>query len=298
MAVDTATFADVADWGSTGRLDAGRRLLRELHRMRRHGTLPVLLAGGTERSVGDRGVINGWDDWLVAFHVVGVVPAFPGSESQSGDVTLVVDAERMFGEIPTFNPTLLNSPIPNAGAFTAELWSRQGSAAVAKGLAAHRPPLVAGPTQRREEAATQSRLLAARWSSGYVVALGAGAILLVGAAALLLAVRLADRDRVSDVMLARMGFSARDLAAARTWEVASVVGSALVAAVVGVLALTAVPTMIEPDVSLPPATGPIPAVPDLGVLLLVGAAMVAAGAAVARRRAGRTDAAEVLRANG
>ena len=52
-------------------------------------------------------------------------------------------------------------------------------------------------------------------------------MLLVGAAALLLAVRLADRDRVSDVLLRRMGFSARDLALSRTWEVAGVVGSAV-----------------------------------------------------------------------
>ena len=123
-------------------------------------------------------------------------------------------------------------------------------------------------------------------------------MLLVGAAALLLAVRLADRDRVSDVLLRRMGFSARDLALSRTWEVAWVVGSAVVAAVVAVIALTLVPTMVEPDVSLLPVTRPIPGVPDLALLLLVAAAMIAAGAAVARRRAGRTDAAEVLRGNG
>ena len=95
-------------------------------------------------------------------------------------------------------------------------------------------------------------------------------MLLVGAAALLLAVRLADRDRVSDVLLRRMGFSARDLALARTWEVAWVVGSAVVAAVVAVIALTLVPTMVEPDVSLAPVTRPIPGVPDLGLLLAGG----------------------------
>ena len=123
-------------------------------------------------------------------------------------------------------------------------------------------------------------------------------MLLVGAAALLLAVRLADRDRVSDVLLRRMGFSARDLAAARTWEVAGVVGSSLLAAVAGVAALALAPSMIEPDVSLPPVTRPLPGLADVGLLLLVGAAMVLGGAAVARRRADSVVAAEVLRGNG
>ena len=75
-------------------------------------------------------------------------------------------------------------------------------------------------------------------------------MLLVGAAALLLAVRLADRDRVSDVLLRRMGFSARDLARPGPGRWPWVVGSAVLAAVVAVVALTLAPTMVEPDVSL------------------------------------------------
>ena len=302
LAVDTETFAAIADWGATGRLDAGRDLLDALPHgvhQKHPGPVPVLMAGDTDWSVGDTGVMDAASDWQVPFEVVGVVPAFPGSEAQPGDVTLVVDARRMFKEIPFANPTVFRRPEdPGAGAFNAEIWSAQSSRAVRAGLENRRKPIEAGATLRREEAAARSRLLAAHWSSGYVVALGAGAMLLVGAAALLLAVRLADRDRVSDVLLRRMGFSARDLALSRTWEVAWVVGSAVVAAVIAVIALTLVPTMVEPDVSLLPETRPIPGVPDLALLLLVAAAMIAAGAAVARRRAGRTDAAEVLRGNG
>jgi hypothetical protein len=299
LAVDTATFAAVADWGSTGRLDAGRDLLDDLDARGDGGTLPVLVAGGGGWSVGEKGVIDAWGDWQVPFTVVGAVPAFPGSEAQPGDIAVVVDAKRMFAAVPGFDPTVLRHPTGlDAGAFTAEVWSSKGSQAVRAGLENRRRPITVDGALRQEEAQTRSRLLAARWSSGYVVALGACAVLLVGAVALLLAVRLADRDRVSDVLLRRMGFTAQDLALARTWEVAGVVGSALVAALVAVAALTLVPTMVEPDVTLAPVTRPLPGLPDLGLLLLVAAAMVAGGAAVARRRAGRTDAAEVLRGNG
>ena len=296
LAIDRRTFADVADWGSTGALDEARDRLDRLERADDPGVLPVLMAGDGYH-VGDLGTMSGWGDWEIAYQVVGVVPAFPGSESAFGDVAVLADAEQLFDLVPDFDPTVRRTALgSDAGAFTAELWSTRGSAAVAAGL--DRDGLVPGKTLLRERASTGSRLLAAGWSSGYVIALGAGAVLLVAAAALLLAVRLADRDRVSDVLLRRMGFSARDLAAARTWEVAGVVGSSLLAAVAAVAALTLGPSMVEPDVSLAPVTRPLPGVTDLVLLLLVGAAMVLGGAAVARRRAGSVVAAEVLRGNG
>ena len=76
----------------------------------------------------------------------------------------------------------------------------------------------------RSDAAADTDLVAAGWTTGYVVALGGFALLIVAAATLVLAVRLADRDAVSDVLLRRMSYRARDLAAARTWEVAFAVG--------------------------------------------------------------------------
>ena len=235
---------------------------------------------------------------MVPYEVVAVVEAFPGSESEPNDVTVYAGARQLFDEIPGLEPMVLQDPPSNGpgGEFSAEIWSSRDSTNVAGFLAAR--GLEARDTRLREQAQASSTLVAAGWSAGYVVALGTGAMLLVGAAALLLAVRLADRDRVSDILLRRMGYSPRDLTAARTWEVAAVVASSLLAAVVAVGALTVAPSMIEPDVSLLPRISPLPGLLDLGVLLLVTAAMVLAAAAVARRRVSRAVPAEVLRGNG
>ena len=92
-----------------------------------------------------------------------------------------------------------------AGGFSTWVWSPQAAAAVAAELDA------AGITPRARAAAQRRRrrepiCSPPAGSSGYVVALGGCALLLVAAAALVLAVRLADRDAVSDVLLRRMSY--------------------------------------------------------------------------------------------
>jgi hypothetical protein len=257
----------------------------------------VIVGDGTGYRRGDRGILDAFDDWTVAFQVVRVVTAFPGSESEVGDVAVVVDAKRLISMIPGFDPTLLQGAASSgSGVFSAEVWSQRSSASVSAAI--DRAGLIVQHSRLREQARTDSDLLAAGWSSGYVVALGAGAVLLVGAAVLLLAVRLADRDRVSDVLLRRMGYSPRDLALARTWEVAGVVGSALLAAAAAVGVLALAPSMVEPDVNVLPLVRPTPGLPDFALLVLVGLAMVLAAAAVAWRRAAHSMTAEVLRGNG
>jgi hypothetical protein len=108
--------------------------------------------------------------------------------------------------------------------------------------------------------------------------------------------RLADRDTVSDVLLRRMSYRPGDLARARAWEVSYAVGTALVAAVLGVSALVLAPTMIDAAAGIPPLSHPRPEVTDalplVGVLL--GLVLLAWLAGTVRTR--RRSAAEVLRA--
>ena len=300
LAIDRRSFAAVADWGSTGALHETRDLLDDLGRHDDRPLLPVVVAGDGHAK-GDVGELNAWDDWSIGYQVVGVVDAFPGSWSTTGNIAILADAALLFSMVPAFDPTVSRGP-PDlrtdgiyAGAFSAEIWSSEESAAVASSL--ERQKLTAGEVRRREEAATSSFLLAARWSSGYVLALGAAAVLLVTGTALLLGIRFADRDRVSDVLLRRAGFSPRELTTARMWEVAGVIGSALVAASAAVLVLTAAPTMIDPDVSMPPLAHPVPGVSDFTVLAAISAAMLLAATLVARRRSATARPAEVLRGN-
>jgi hypothetical protein len=296
MAVDTTTFGAAADWGASGALSAARDALP---RLREPGPdLPVLLVGDTDREVGDKGVLESYEEWTARYVVVGVVDAFPGSETESADVTIVAAADALLRFVPSqLDPRLIPPPtVPDAGRLSTWVWSPRSPATVADVLS--RAGIAPESSLVRSAAATRPALRAAGWSSGYVVALGAAALLLVGAATLVLAVRLADRDAVTDVLLRRMGFRAGDLAAARTWEVGTVVAGSLVAAAVSVLVLAVAPTTVEPAADVLPLTQPAPAFVD--ALVLVAGCLVLTGAAavVGRRRAATRDAAEVLRADG
>jgi hypothetical protein len=123
-------------------------------------------------------------------------------------------------------------------------------------------------------------------------------MLLVAAAALVLAVRLADRDAVSDVLLRRMAYGTRELAAARTWEVAAAVVAALVAAAASIAAMVLGPSLIEPAGRVLPLTRPLSGASDALLLVVAAVVLVVAASAVARRRAGTRTAAEVLRGDG
>jgi len=258
----------------------------------------VLLAGDTTAKVGDRGILDFYEEWTLPYKVVGVLPAFPGSETDPGDVAVIVEARRLWHFMPPpLDPRLIpKADIQQAGRFSTWLWSPRSAAAVSADLS--RAGITPKHSLLRSSAATDSQLLAAGWSSGYVVALGGCALLLVAAAALVLAARLADRDAVSDVLLRRMSYDAGDLAAARTWEVALAVAAALVAAVVSLAAMVLAPSTIEPAVHILPLTRPLTGWSDAVVLIVACLVLVAAAGAIARRRAGDRVAAEVLRGNG
>ncbi len=296
LAIDTRTFAAAADWGGTSTMARGRELLG---RLREPGyVVPVLLSGDTTEKVGDQGILDFYEEWSLPYKVVGVLPAFPGSETDPGDVAVVVEARRLWPFMPPpLDPRLLpKSDIGLAGRFSTWLWSSRSAASVSADLT--RAGITPTHSLLRSSATTDSQLLAAGWSSGYVVALGGCALLLVGAAALVLAARLADRDAVSDVLLRRMSYGAGDLAAARTWEVALAIAAALAAAVVSLAAMVLAPSTVEPAVHVAPLTRPLTGWPDAVVLTVACLVLVAAAGAVARRRAGDRVAAEVLRGNG
>jgi hypothetical protein len=260
----------------------------------------VILAGDTDRRVGDHGTLNFYDEWSAPYVVVAVVPAFPGSEatSGSGEVTVVAEAQRLLRYMPRpLDPRLRSPRGPDvAGGFSTWVWSTRAPHRVAAELdAAH---ITAREAHLRSDAAADTDLVAAGWTTGYVVALGGFALLIVAAATLVLAVRLADRDAVSDVLLRRMSYRARDLAAARTWEVAFAVGSSLVAAAVAIIVLAQGPSMIEPAARVAPLTRPLPGWGDAGLLVAACAVLVAVAGLIARRRAGARVPAEVLRGNG
>ena len=98
LAIDPATFADVADWGASGDLDAGRALVPRLEKKAKG--LPVILAGDPKQGVGDEGTLDFSSEFEIPYQVVGVVPAFPGSESDTGTTTVIINARKLIRLLP------------------------------------------------------------------------------------------------------------------------------------------------------------------------------------------------------
>ena len=294
LAIDPATFADVADWGGSGDLDAGRALVPRLPTRQRG--LPVILAGDTNLRAGSQTVID-FDTVLdVPVYVLGVVAAFPGSEIEPGTVTVVADSRRLFKLVtPDLDPRHrgANSTLP--GALTSTVWSRESPAELRARLG-DADVATDGTVETAAEARIGNSLVASAWAGGYVLALGAVVLALALAAGLVLALRLSDRDTVSDVLLRRMGYRSADLARARAWELGYAVATAVVAAVLAAAVLVLAPSSIDAAAGIPPLTHPRPELSDLLWLLGVLAALVLlawlAGTLLTRRR----SAAEVLRA--
>jgi hypothetical protein len=296
MAIDPATFDDVADWGASGDLDAGRTLLPRLDR-KGHG-LQVLLAGDTHFKAGDQGTLDFNSEFQVPFEVVGVVTAFPGSETETGDVTVITASRRLFRLVlPSVDPRKPGATSDAAGAFTSWVWSGDSPAQLRAELADADVATDGEVVTATEEAITNG-LVASTWAAGYVLALGVVMLVLALAGALVLALRLADRDTVSDVLLARMGWSSRELARARAWEVGYAVATAVFAAVLAGAVLVLAPTIIDAVATIPPLTRPRPAVADVAALLVTLAVTVLLAWLLGTRRARRRIPAEVLRAGG
>ncbi len=298
MAIDPTSFADVADWGGSGDLDAGRALVPRLPTKERG--LPVILAGDTNLKAGAETLINFDSVVTVPVYVLGVVAAFPGSETEPGSVTVVIDSRRLFKLVPPpVDPRKKVDPasVGPGGQLTSVVWSQDSAKVLrdqldAEGIATN------GVVETAAEARVENGLVASTWAAGYVLALGGVVLALALAAGLVLALRLSDRDAVSDVLLRRMGYRPADLARARAWEVGYAVATAVVAALLAAAVLVFGPTIIDAAAGIPPLSHPRPEVSDLLWLLGVLVALVllawVAGTVLTRRR----SAAEVLRAGG
>jgi len=296
MAVDPDSFAAVADWGASGELDPGRELLPKLQR--RAFELPVLLAGDTDLEAGDQGTLDFSSEYQIPFEVVGVVPAFPGSETEAGGVTVIADTQQLFRVVPKLaNPGRPGATSNDAGVFTSEVWT-DGTAGDLRRALAGADVATDGEVASAAEAAVGGGLVAATWAAGYVLALGVVVLVLAVAGALLLALRLADRDAVSDVLLARMGWGSSELARSRAWEVGYALATAVVAAVVAGTVLVLIPTIIDASAAVPPLTRPRPGIDDVLVLVAVLVATVLVAWLLGALRARRRHPAEVLRAGG
>lgn len=296
MAIDPRTFGDVADWGGSGRLEEPRSLLPELDV--EHRGIPVLLVGDTDLEVGDQGTISFDSVVDIPVLVLGVYEAFPGSESATGAVTVVAGARRLFKVLPPdVDPRRPFAKAGAAGAMVSELWTDRSPRELRRRLDDAEITTDAA-VETSERAMTSNGLVASSWAAAYVLALGAVVLALALAAGLVLALRLADRDRVSDVLLRRMGYAARDLARARAWEVGYAVGTAVLASALATAVLVVGPTTIDAVAGIPPLSRPRAGVADGLVLVAVLVVLVvvawAAGTLLARRR----HAAEVLRGGG
>lgn len=296
LAIDPTTFADVADWGSSGTLDAGRELVPDL--LEKAKGLPVILSGDPDQEVGDHGTLDFSGEFQVPFEVVGVVPAFPGAESDTGNTTVIINWRKLVTVLPpTVDPRKKLASSGDAGAFASWVWSDRAPADLRAvldddGIATD------GRLDSSDQARVGSGLVAATWAAAYVLALGCVALALAVAASLVLALRLADRDAVSDVLLARMGFASGELARSRTWEVGYAVLTAVLAAGIATAALVLGPTVIDATATIPPLTRPRPDVTDVVVLVGVLVGIVLLAWLIGAQRARRRHPAEVLRGNG
>lgn len=296
LAIDPATFGDVADWGGSGILDPGRALLPRLEE--KAEGLPVILAGDPDYDVGERGTLDFSGEFQVPFEVVGVVPAFPGSESATGVTTVIINGWKLLDLVPRgVDPGRRLSTSGDAGAFRSWVWSDQAPGELRTTLS-DAGIAIDGQLESSDQARVGRGLIAATWAAAYVLALGCVALALAVAAALVLALRLADRDAVSDVILQRMGFGTGELARSRTWEVGYAVLTAVVAAALATTVLVLGPTAIDATATIPPLTRPRPDVADLVVMAAVLVTIVLLAWLIGAVRARRRHPAEVLRAGG
>jgi hypothetical protein len=296
LAIDPKTFADVADWGGSGTLDDGRELVPRL--LEKAEGLPVILSGEPTQKVGDHGTLDFSGEFQIPFEVVGVVAAFPGSESATGTTTVIINARKLLKLLPpTVDPRAKFATSGDAGAFSSWVWSDRAPADLRAALD-DAGVTTDGPLESSDRARVGSGLVAATWAAAYVLALGCVALALAVAASLVLALRLADRDAVSDVLLGRMGFASGELARSRTWEVGYAVLTAVLAAGIATTVLVLGPTVIDATATIPPLTRPRPDLADLAVLGGVFVGIVLVAWLIGAQRARRRHPAEVLRGNG
>lgn len=300
LAVDAATFAEHALWGASDALAAGRDALRLLvdgpvqedvptGRATSSPELPVVLVGpGWDAGVG---TVDGAGEWAFRFDAVARVPVFPGVTGRA----VVVDARSLLSILPpSSHPSVRRIQPSPPHLLETELWSSRPVGEVEAFLAARE---AAAPVSAARALAEQTPgLRGASWPLDYLVALGACAGLLGVVAMVLHAVRAADRDRLGELMLRRMGLPASRLLEARAREAAGVLALAGLAAVLTVVGIGLLgPPLVDPAPRLAPLVRPAVTAVDLVVLVVALAATTVLVTGVARRRSGAVQAGEVLR---
>ena len=299
MAVDSSTFDNVADWGSARLRAAGSAVLPALASEDR--PVPIVLVGVGADATMDAGTVTSYLSWEVAANPIEHLAAFPGTDV-SAQRAVVADAAMLFNRILEQNANvgpedeLMAEGVLRVSAAVFERWllSSEPASEVLDELAA----LGIEPLEvvTRDEIAAQPELVSARWVLDLVIALGACAALLAGGVLLLFAVRRADRDRVAELMLARMGASDGELRITRALEMAFVTLQALAAALLATAGLALLgPPLVDPAPRVPPLVRPEHGWADVAVLLVAVTVLVVIATAVARRRTRTMTTAEVLR---
>lgn len=299
LAVDAAGFADHALWGESGALTPAREALGLLvggpvqedaptGRATSSPVLPVVLVGPGWPE--DGGTVSGSDEWTFRYRPVARVPVFPGVTGRG----VVVDATSFLSLLPpSLHPSVRRVQPSPPNIIDTELWSALPETEVAAFLASRE---VSAPVATRAQAEQAPGLRGASWPLDYLVALGACAALLALVALVLHAVRAADRDRLGEVMLRRMGMPAGRLTAARAAEVAWTLVLAGVAAVLTVAGLAvAGPPLVDPAPRLAPLVRPLVTGDDVVVLVVALGVATAVVTAVSRRRTAAVPVGEVLR---
>jgi hypothetical protein len=301
LVVDPTAIARAAGWGTGPELARVRALMKTfaaadakaaaaLRAGERATPVPALGMGDVVQRPGESAAVA-LETAQVPITVLDVVPVFPGAAG--GLPTMIVAADSFFTFLGPDDPRL--APAENSGRinygprqFYPEVWSRSSAELTA---------VVTDPdrtVRTLAEAAQEPDVVAARNSTGYLVALGVCVAGLAAVGLALFAERAAARARAADLMLTRLGLGRRRVARARVVELVLYVVIALLLAGLGLAALVPLGARL-----LDPGGGALPPFVlrvGLGSLLLgllAGLGGLLLAALAARRRSGLP--AEVLR---
>ena len=294
LIADPDRLSQLAAWGSgEGALVPAQDALRALADADARGAvtpIPVIAVGTTDLAVGDVVEVDA-HSWNEQAKVVAVLPAFPGAR---GRPMLVATEKAVLPTKARWDPRLAPSTenIPPRPYVETWIWSTRDAASLTGELAAAGAPVQEVHTL--EQASTNPSLVAARTTLPYQGALAVFLAFLAIVMAVVHGRRSRDRNRASDVMLARSGLGPHGLATARRTELLLLVLTSIVAAVLAVLAVVPLgPLLLDLDRGAQPLFAL--RVTPLGVaaLVVVGLAMLVA--AWPRRQDARDE--EVLRAS-
>ncbi|WP_436795532.1 hypothetical protein [Actinospongicola halichondriae] len=277
LAVDPATFAQVAFWDTTFADRSLDDLVTELTTPGRDSRIPAVVLGTDVGSTAEVSVNEGQKRQLSVAPLEGV-EAFPGM--RRAEITVVVAAESL-ADLGLRART--------------ELWIRGDHDETLRLLDG--AGTVHEEIRRASDVADGASFRTVTWTFGFMQVLGVFAgLLVVGAVFVHLDAR--HRERLlAHAFLRRMGLGERQHAAALAVELAaSVLIGCWTGLVIAVGAAAAAHGRMDPVPLFEPAPVLRPAVTVLAASAVVAVVLVAAGALVSQRRLERDDPVEVLRA--